>query len=590
MTTCKVCDKPTDLACKDCVKVRYCGTECQKADWKSHMFTCDARIYKDELNKVTTEFMKTSISDSSLIVPVKWPSGFIVNFNVMVVPKDDASNTQSPVNETIKGENEFYENFLDDPILLSLKTSWNKLDEQLGKLDMDPDVDPWENDQEILLPEERDKKMRELNEKTEELQNKVKNRIQELRIQKKIMDYLDDFVDYYIQEGTHNFYILIETLELYNYLSKVLKNLNVNSNHSMQYEPMFTKRVTAAITDFVRLTVVELPEDEFKNISDEKPKKKKKKTIHDLDNAKEEQNTSVINDILKKLTPKIVFTTCSNPKFTSFLSRNNVRFSSIKNVYIILQQLIEQNGENSLEGDGGYIRTLSQWTKLGFKIKEGQRGLKSVYNPSNKNYEKLEAQVKIAGFDESQVEPINNSVTAEKKLRKDVSKEHVDNKFILAEDISMGTLFKVFRKDNKKFPKGIKDIISQGNTKLLPVLKILSETKKTHQFTPTVFNVDTMSYDLPKEDHNKWRIAFHIMAHYVLRHKVINSEDELEAEAVALLTCNMIGIGNVEFYGKVTKSWYDGIMTLDDASYIKIIEASNELLRYIVNSKNEKKE
>src|SRR3989337_4344757 len=42
-TTCRVCGKQTTTVCSRCREIYYCGTEHQKADWKTHKLICKSQ-------------------------------------------------------------------------------------------------------------------------------------------------------------------------------------------------------------------------------------------------------------------------------------------------------------------------------------------------------------------------------------------------------------------------------------------------------------------------------------------------------------------------------------------------------------------
>ena len=49
MLRCSKCDKEATGYCMCCKTVRYCGRECQRADWAAHELVCkDAECKKDE--------------------------------------------------------------------------------------------------------------------------------------------------------------------------------------------------------------------------------------------------------------------------------------------------------------------------------------------------------------------------------------------------------------------------------------------------------------------------------------------------------------------------------------------------------------
>lgn len=41
---CEKCNMPTDQKCKGCGMVYYCGSDCQKADWKRHKKQCKKKL------------------------------------------------------------------------------------------------------------------------------------------------------------------------------------------------------------------------------------------------------------------------------------------------------------------------------------------------------------------------------------------------------------------------------------------------------------------------------------------------------------------------------------------------------------------
>lgn len=657
---CKNCGEYANKVCADCKMTRYCGVKCQTADWhNNHEFTCEARLYLKDLKQDTRDAKNKA--QNSILIPIMYLQGTI-NFNVMILPvkKDDKDDEGSDGGEGSDsgegsggggdgGKDPFEINtdddddFMGDDDHISLYTDDKKFLELSKKMHENS-----EGTLELSESEER------------QLEREYEKRKETLRNQKRTIDYLtDEYTDYYIDEeafkgGKRNFYLIVKTPGPYQIILNVLKRTNNksgstnnggsnnNNNASTHDDSDFDNRVVSQITKFVKAKFEDIQYDDLVNggsnssntmdtSNEPEPNQYSMDTSNEPEpnrysnnnsNSSNTVNDSTILDEPKKLRdeepviktkgkkgnktgeeglmknvnyPKI-FASLLNPTCSTFLTRNNLRYSAV-NVHLLLKQLIKQNGKNSLV-NAGSIRQFNEWKKMGFSVRGGQKILKTRAKISNNGG--LEKFIFTnVGFDESQLASANPKLAREAfKKRTEKVEEEQKTKFISFVNVGPRALINRFKEADTKyedFPVGVADKITEYG-KIATVLENGVGGREHHSMA----NLKILQFNFSNSSDNLLRIIFHLIAHFILDHgQKITEEQEIEAEAVAILTCNMIGITglpgkkNYDEYSEYHQLFIETIKNDDKIGgknkHKQIIQASKDIILFASNARKKGK-